>query len=421
MAVEPFQNRLGFCACAPVASPASSGRERRVGASPERSVLGRFMAHSTGRAPHPAGGRGREGACRARRGGQRARRGGGEKRLGRAARVGLRGRRRTPPGHGRACAGPARRRPAQHKEGEESRAASAAAGRAGEAVEARGLDGERRLGRGGESEAAAARGHGSRIRTQFRLPASGFRLPASGFRHPNCTLRNPDRPCQPPARSLAPAGPKLRRGSGCARVCRVTVSEHGPASLTQGEPQRTLETRRPRSHASISAFVRQFPAHGKRRRHGVRSIGACDQWAEVHRLPVESGRPARSVRRQTDARLARAAGIRIAGHPAAMHVLTHPSPPPARPGRGTYRRPAGGEVGGRTASPTATVSRLPSRCSARSIVAALMAWSGFSIRRASLSATSRPRVAPSVASHPKSGSEATWRPSPSRSMVAAQS
>ena len=44
------------------------------------------------------------------------------------------------------------------------------------------------------------------------------------------------------------------------------------------------------------------------------------------------------------------------------------------------------------ASPTETLTRLPSRRRARSIVAALVAWSGLSMRRTSLSATSRSRA-----------------------------
>ena len=43
------------------------------------------------------------------------------------------------------------------------------------------------------------------------------------------------------------------------------------------------------------------------------------------------------------------------------------------------------------ASPTVTVTRFPSRRRARSIVAALVAWSGLSMRRTSLSATPRSR------------------------------
>ena len=44
------------------------------------------------------------------------------------------------------------------------------------------------------------------------------------------------------------------------------------------------------------------------------------------------------------------------------------------------------------ASPTVTLTRLPNRRRARSIVAALVAWSGFSMRRTSLSAISRSRA-----------------------------
>ena len=46
------------------------------------------------------------------------------------------------------------------------------------------------------------------------------------------------------------------------------------------------------------------------------------------------------------------------------------------------------------ASPTDTVTRFPSRPRARSIVAALVAWSGLSMRRTSLSATPRSRARP---------------------------
>ena len=42
--------------------------------------------------------------------------------------------------------------------------------------------------------------------------------------------------------------------------------------------------------------------------------------------------------------------------------------------------------------PTVTVRRFPNRCIARSIVAALVAWSGFNIRLTSLSATSSSRA-----------------------------
>ena len=41
---------------------------------------------------------------------------------------------------------------------------------------------------------------------------------------------------------------------------------------------------------------------------------------------------------------------------------------------------------------TVTVICLPNRCRARSVVAALVAWSGFSMRRTSLSATPRSRA-----------------------------
>ena len=44
------------------------------------------------------------------------------------------------------------------------------------------------------------------------------------------------------------------------------------------------------------------------------------------------------------------------------------------------------------ASPTVTLTRLPNRSKARSIAADLVAWSGFSMRRTSLSATSRSRA-----------------------------
>ena len=44
------------------------------------------------------------------------------------------------------------------------------------------------------------------------------------------------------------------------------------------------------------------------------------------------------------------------------------------------------------ASPTVTLTRLPNRRKARSIAADFVAWSGFSMRRTSLSATSRSRA-----------------------------
>ena len=46
------------------------------------------------------------------------------------------------------------------------------------------------------------------------------------------------------------------------------------------------------------------------------------------------------------------------------------------------------------ALPTVTLTRFPSWRKARSIVAALVAWSGFNIRRTSLSATPRSRARP---------------------------